>query len=1143
MNPCIHNAHLLLQKNSIGGLPIDAMAYIIAKGFEEGKIDSSTWIVLPDEAKAEIFVDLLKFWYEQPNIAFHFPADEIDCFQGLSPSRHLPQQRLIALQKHYSEQPSIVVSSVFAAMHKTQSPSCLKTITLYLQCSETYSPSDITLHLQNAGYTINQQMEEPGQYRHIGDTIHIWPIGEEFPIRLSFFDIELEAIHQFSEKGKIELKSVTILPAREMVLQKPALQKLSQRLIEFIRKHGYGRERRRYLLSNFEHGIVQPGAEDYLPYLYDLQINTASFIILNPEDCISELERWSSLTKDRWSAREENHHPLIETTQRYAQPDQIINKWNRSVHLFEEKKGSTNCELKSVTALRTHQHLLEPLLRQLRRWVHLEYTVIFISSSHNRAKRLEIMLQERDTRIEWINSPKNAKSGEISLCVGQAMEGFIDDDIRLAVLSIEFILHIPKPSIRSIPKSLKDAIISNASELKPNDLVVHRDHGIGKFRGITAKTRQKIVYDCLEIEYANNAVFYLPVEKIEQLYRYRSMGGMQPKLDRIGSPSWQKRLGKAKEKALILADKLIAQFALRALNNGYQYQGFPKALNEFSLSFPYQETPDQQIAIEEVLQDLASDQPTNRLIIGDVGFGKTEVAMRATMRVVAENHQVALLCPTTILALQHHRTFLARFTPFGVRVAVLSRLQTASQKKKIFRLVQAGEIDVLIGTHAMFGKDLRFKRLGLVVADEEHRFGVAQKEKLLSLSQVNPETPTEYLAMSATPIPRTLHLALSGLRNVSVISTPPPGRRAIKTLCLRFDIERIAKQIQIELQRGGQVFFIHNRINDLEHYAQQLRNYFPKAIIRTASGRSKRSDLEKTMLEFMEQRINILVCTTIVENGVDLPNVNTIFINNAHQMGLSQLYQLRGRVGRGKEQGHCILLIPPETLNQEALARVNALKQFTSLGSGFAIANADLEIRGSGDLLGKEQSGNINSIGLDTYIDILNDAILELKPKGIHRFIPEINIPISTVIPTDYIADIELRLQAYRQLATASSFIDIQRVLDEWEKNFGEIPQPAMQTVRLAELRIWARILGIERIDWLKTRVRCIAHPSTPISWKALMQLAKKNPKRFELVSFSQGLWQMYIYFSPEEAKNPLNLFQWVFPLMEEQAETSPDGG
>ena len=451
----------------------------------------------------------------------------------------------------------------------------------------------------------------------------------------------------------------------------------------------------------------------------------------------------------------------------------------------------------------------------------------------------------------------------------------------------------------------------------------------------------------------------------------------------------------------------------------------------------------------------------------------------------------------------------------------------------MLRLLENGELDILIGTKAIFNKQVRFHRLGLVIADEEHRFGVKQKEQLKNLSQLNPDFPAEYMAMSATPIPRTLHLALSGLREVSVIATPPPHRRAIQTHFMRFNISEIAKQIRYELKRGGQVFFVHNRIEDLQAHADIIQSAVPEAIIAVASGRSSRQHIEQTMLDLIEFRCHVLVSTTIIENGIDLPNVNTIIINNAQNLGLSQLYQLRGRVGRSKEQGHCTLLIPKVGLENAALSRINALRQYTALGSGFAIANADLEIRGSGDLLGKAQSGHIDAIGLETYIDILNETILELKPNSMGTFVPEINLSLSAFIPAAYISEVNQRLSAYRRMAIARSFDDTQSLLDDWEEQYGPIPELAMQTLRIAEIRMWARNLGIERIDWLKSNVRIISHNSCSISWQSLSTYCRHNNK-WKATKIREDIWQLQVLFSYEEAKEPLVFIDSLYPMLEQ---------
>ena len=1127
----ILNAHQYIDSKSWGNIPTDAFAHLLIQFLNEHKIPSKQWIVSPKEDELLIIKEQLIFWgYPSENILL-YPANDPDSLQGLSPTRTIPQERILSLSQWNNSSKAIMLSSVFGLMHKTLPQKDLEACSILLKEEEDYDIKTLLSTLQNMGYLYDSDLPEAGTFHHQGDSIRVWALGEEHPVRLSFFDTELENIHRFIGKERESLSEILILPAREMILNEQSLQKLSRHLIQMIKETGKGRELRRRIMHDFNHGLWFPGAEEYLPALFELQDIEANLIVLQPKSCQTALEYWSHKLENRWELYKEEQQPLISSTARFSTKRYCSQLFSNAWQITPTLDASSIFELENVDIYRSTQQNIELLIKWVLRWQRLDYQIIFVAQTNNRLQRLELIFKHKDLSFRKILNIAHAKNGEVSLIQGCLEQGFIDHEAKVVFLGIEYILKMPKTTRNKIPQSLRDAVITNIAEISEGEFVVHREHGIGKFWGIVQRDIRGIIYDCIQIEYANQAYFYLPVSKIEQLYRYRTTGNKPPKLDLLGSNSWEKRVSKAKEKAFALADQLIAQFALRASQKGYEYHGYPQLLNDFAFSFPYQETPDQQAAIDDVLKDLTAERPMNRLIIGDVGFGKTEVALRAAIRVVAEGHQVVVLCPTTILAMQHHRTFTERCFPFGIKIGILTRMQTGNQKKKLIRMLEKGELNILIGTKALFNKQIRFNRLGLVIADEEHRFGVKQKEQLKNLSQLNPDFPTEYMAMSATPIPRTLHLAMSGLREVSVIATPPPHRRAIQTHFMRFNLPEIAKQIRYELKRGGQVFFVHNRIEDLQAQADLIQSIVPEAIIAVASGRSTKTHMEQTMLDLLEHRCHVLVCTTIIENGIDLPNVNTIIINNAQNLGLAQLYQLRGRVGRGKEQGHCTLLIPAAGLENDSLSRINALRQYTALGSGFAIANADLEIRGSGDLLGKEQSGHIEAIGLDTYIDILNEAILALKPNAMGQFLPEINLPISAFIPASYIAEVDHRLTAYRKMATARSFEDTQSILDNWEEQYGPIPELAMQTLQIAEIRMWARHLGIERIDWLKSNIRLISHPSCPISTSLLSKHCEQNNK-WRFTQFKKDIWQLQISFSYEEAKEPLVFMNTLYPKL-----------
>ena len=1140
--PTIQTAHRFLSEMRWSNLQYDAFGYILDT-LNSNHLPSKIWLVVPREEDIPTLMDSLHFWISKHRNILYYPADDSDSLDGISPARTIPQRRILTLQQWYSTEPCLVVSSTFGLIHENISKEDFIQISTSLTIELEYDIQSLSKTFQNMGYLISRELDSAGMFKVLGDTIHIWPIGETEPVRLSFFDDELEHIHRFVDGARLSQQTICILPARELVLEPKQFRKLKTGMMQFVRRHNRGRETFRQITGNLQDGIWFPGAEDYLAYAFDLlspvhDLPANSLIVYHPKECLKQSKQWADRIQNRWRLLNPDQQPLIHKETRFTTQSVIEDKLCEAWHISEENIGGALFTIQPTTSYQTPQHNLEPLIKQLNRWCTLGFKIAFVARTHNRVERLNAMLRSHGVDHQIVPSLDCIKYGEIGICVGKIDTGFIDPDAKIAVLCLEYIFKMSTQTVQ-IPTTLKEAIISNIAEIKAGDIVVHRENGIGQFVGIVQRNVRDTLIDCIQIEYANNVFFYMPVDKIESLYRYRSMGAT-PKLDKLGSPSWAKRFKKVRNSVGAMAEELIKQMASRANQVGHAYTGVPQLLNDFSLSFPYQETPDQQQAIDDVLTDLTDEKPMNRLIVGDVGFGKTEVAMRAAIRVVAEGHQVALLCPTTILAIQHHRTFVERCIDFGIRVALISRMQTAGTKKKLFKKLQAGEIDILIGTHAIFSKDLRFNRLGLVIVDEEHRFGVKHKEALQRLSQLNPEGPTEYMAMSATPIPRTLHLAMSGLREVSVIATPPAGRISIQTRFLRFNIKEIAKQIRFELQRGGQVFFVHNVVKELTGIATMLQELLPNLQIEVASGQHTKKHIERVMLNIWEGKTHVLVCTTIIENGIDLPNVNTIFINDAYKMGLAQLYQLRGRVGRGKEQGYCTLLIPERGLGKDALARMTALKEYTALGSGFAIANADLEIRGSGDLLGKEQSGHIDALGLDIYIELLQEAIQELKNTQTIAYVPQVSIPVTAAIPAEYIADMQDRLQSYRQMATAKHIDDLQRLLDLWEDTFGPPPQIALNSVGLAEIRLWAKEIGIERVDWMKSHVRFISHPSCKIPWKKVEALTEQSP-RLEFVYLQNGLWKFSSKVSYEEGQNPipfaLQLMGLFAPLLEQYTD------
>ena len=618
------------------------------------------------------------------------------------------------------------------------------------------------------------------------------------------------------------------------------------------------------------------------------------------------------------------------------------------------------------TGLRVGQGELAPVIAQFRNWMDEGYQLALVVDSRSRAERVMSLLRPHGLDLTERTTGVMGAAGSLSLWIAPLSRGFHSPRSQLAVVSADEIFATKKRQKR-VHQNLKDAVVSSLAQLKTGDFVVHTRHGVGRFEGLqrvqTPTASGTLEQDFALIRYRDDDRMYLPVSRLDELYRYRAVGDRDPRLDKLGGQTWAKRKSRVRDRVAAMAEALLRLHALRTVVEGHAYEGTPAACTQFAETFPFVETPDQEQVIAEVLEDLAGPEPMDRLVVGDVGFGKTEVAMRAAMRVVAEGRQVAILCPTTVLAFQHHRTFLERFSGQEISIDLLSRFRTPAEQREVLAGLRAGEVDIVIGTHSLFGSNTRFANLGLLVIDEEHRFGVKQKDKLKKLAQTWSQVPCEVLAMSATPIPRTLHMALSGIRDVSMIATPPPGRRAVQTKVMRWNETRIREEILHELRRGGQVFFVHNRVQTIHSVAKKLRELVPEARFAVAHGQMAESELENTLVEFVQRKHHVLLCTTIIESGVDMPNVNTMLVNRADQLGLAQLYQLRGRVGRSHRRGYCTLIIPSDAaLAKKAMRRMRVLQDHTELGSGFAVASADLEMRGGGDLLGGQQHGYIESV-------------------------------------------------------------------------------------------------------------------------------------------------------------------------------------
>jgi len=739
--------------------------------------------------------------------------------------------------------------------------------------------------------------------------------------------------------------------------------------------------------------------------------------------------------------------------------------------------------------------LLE-LAGRLKRWQQQNCRILLVCHTRGQAERLADLLEPYQISLNRDPGRNFAwpAAGRIEVLLADLSAGFRLPDESL-VLVTEEELFGRRARRRSVSEARTKALLSSLAELKAGDFIVHVDHGIGLYHGLQHLDMNGMAGDFLDLEYAGGDKLYLPIDRIEKVQKYVGGEGHQPRLDKMGGSAWEKQKLKARAAVEELARDLLQIYARRELAEGFSYSPPDRLFREFEAAFPYEETPDQQAAIEDVLDDMLSDKPMDRLICGDVGYGKTEVAIRSAFKAALDGRQVAVLVPTTVLARQHYETFVERFKPFPVVVDMVSRFRTPAEQKASLEKTVLGQVDILIGTHRLLQRDVRFKNLGLIVIDEEQRFGVTHKEKLKKL-----RAEVDVLTLTATPIPRTLHLSMMGLRDLSVIETPPVDRLAIRTYVTRFDEELVREAILRELRRGGQVFFVHNRVQNIEAMADYLRTIVPEAKVAVGHGQMSEKALEQVMIEFIEGRSNVLVCSTIIESGLDIPRANTIIINRADCFGLAQLYQLRGRVGRSSQRAYAYLLIPGEGgLTKTARERLRVLQELTELGTGFRIANHDLELRGAGDLLGGRQAGQIAAIGFEMYTDLLQETIEELQGRAHDdRIDPEIRLGLSAFLPEKYVPDPSQRLVLYKRMAAADEEQLLYEIADELRDRYGALPDPAELLLQLMRFRVLLKQLHIEAAEYDGRRLTCSFHPQTTVSPEGLLGLLQQDPAKYQ---------------------------------------------
>jgi transcription-repair coupling factor (superfamily II helicase) len=1068
-----------------------SLAYLIGKGVDP--IGKPMLLIAPDDREAEQFVEAIHFFMgiDDSRLSSSFtrrvwylPSRSAHNAQSLG-KMEATARRLEALHALRTGPSSmVVVTSAPALLECLAPPEILMEHVEYRVRGELIDIEPLCRRLIDRGYYPVALVEEYGDLSRRGGVLDIYVPSYRWPLRFEFFGDELESIRLFhpgSQRSLGSLEDVVLLPASEIILDNQGRARAQEAVYTDVSEGILSPSAGNAWLERIQEGYQDGNFESVFPVFYEKTSTLLDY--LDPRTILV----WSDVNRSRMEMAEKYSQICNATasdawrkppTELFEDPRLVYENARRfqqvSINaLFEPSDCSrifdmgTMCHSELSLTIKSHQHkerILEPLAQQFRKWQQDGIIPYLVCQQKEQAKRLAELLKGYGSEALFSTLPFAQESYEsvaVKVLVGPSLGGFLWPAERLAIVSEEELFG--RKSRRASRKPVSGIFLNSFQDLHLGDYVVHVDHGIGVYRELVHLNVRGIESDFLLVEYQDADRLYVPVDKLDRVQKYLGIEGHQPRVDKLGGKSWESAKKKARESAERIAQELLNLYAQRQVNQGFRFSPPDSFFHEFEATFAYEETADQVRAIEDVLADMGSPQPMDRLICGDVGYGKTEVAIRAAFKAVMDGKQVAMLVPTTVLAEQHYQTFEDRFVGFPVTVAALSRFKTSAQQKQVLRGLERGTIDIVVGTHRLLQKDVIFRDLGLVIVDEEQRFGVNHKEMLKKL-----RVAVDVLTLSATPIPRTLHMTLSGIRDMSVIETPPQDRRSIDTFVCKYDELTVREAIYRELNRGGQVFLVHNHVNSIYQMAAKLTQLVPGIRLAVAHGQMKERELEKVMVDFVHRKVDVLVCTTIIESGLDIPAANTIIINRADKFGLAQIYQLRGRVGRSNEQAYAYLVVPEENLiTRDAQRRLRALLDFSELGAGFKIALNDLQIRGGGTILGSAQSGNIAAVGYELYLELLEKTVRKLKGEQVdaETIEPEMNLRISAFLPDTFIPDTDQRLIAYKRLATIREEQDLSDLTKEWRDRYGQPPEAARNLILLAKMRLLLKRVGVLRID------------------------------------------------------------------------------
>ena len=1076
------------------GLSESGKSYLI-NGIFENRENSIVIVTHNDIEAKNLYEDLSLYSTE----VYYFPVREVVFYNIDAISGDLRWARLKVIKEILQNRDKKIVITSIDALTSLYTPrEYYFNYSMNISQGSELDLKDLSKKLTECGYERVESVEGKGEFSYRGGILDVFPPTSVYPYRIELFGDEVDSIRTFnteSQRSIEKIKSFDIFPAKEIILnsevQEKASEKIKEELNNILDNASKNDNERIEKLTNIvrknlealKESYTFETVDSYLPYFYDKPESLFDYL----EDylfVVDDIKRCNGKIDSIYYEFNENYTAFLQRGDILpSQNKLLLDKEDFSIKLNRENVITINTFLENTDLISTYEDIgfsqvtlshyhgqLDLLIDDIKDKKNKRYRTVILSGTRVRGERLVETLRDREVESVYRDIIEDIKPGEVVITFGNLLKGFEYPDLNLCVISDKEVFGEAKRKLtKKVAQRKGVSKIRSFAELKPGDYVVHANHGIGVFKGIKQIEVAGSTRDYLDIVYDKGDKLYVPVDQLDLVQKYIGSEGKTPKINKLGGAEWQKAKAKVRKSINEIAEDLVKLYAARSTLSGYKYAKDTEWQRQFEDEFPYEETPDQLTSLEEIKHDMESDKPMDRLLCGDVGYGKTEVAIRAAFKAVMDGKQVAFLVPTTILAEQHYKNFIKRFSDFPVKIDMISRFRTAKQQKATLQALKEGNVDILIGTHRLVSKDIVFKDLGLLIIDEEQRFGVAQKEKIKGLKK-----NIDVLTLSATPIPRTLHMSLTGVRDISVIETPPEERYPIQTYVVEQNDQLIRDAILREIGRDGQVYFVYNRVGTIQDMANYIKDLVPECKVGIIHGQMTEKELEKEMIAFMNKEYNVLVCTTIIETGIDIPNVNTMIVHDSDKMGLSQLYQLRGRVGRSNRIAYAYFIYTKDkVLTEVAEKRLKALKDFTELGSGFKIAMRDLEIRGAGNMMGSSQHGHMATIGYDLYCRMLEDTVKLIKGEIDKEPVETtVDIKVDAYVPSRYIEDEIQKIEVYKKIAAISNIEDYEYIKEELEDRYSNIPEAVYNLMDIAYIKSLAKSLSIEEIKEMPKEIR-----------------------------------------------------------------------